>query len=94
MNGRCRLAPDAKLLWRRWADEFVIYNDASGDTHLLEEVSGTLLQRIAEGPVDLDELRALAAATIGAAADEVDPAMIDRVVDELHGLGLVDRTAA
>jgi PqqD family protein of HPr-rel-A system len=94
MRGRCRLAPDARLLWRRWADEFVVYNDASGDTHLFEEVSGILLQRIAEGPADFESLRALAAETLGVAADDIDPATIDQVIDELHRLGLVDRVAA
>lgn len=94
MNQRCRLAPDAKLLWRRWDDEFVVFNDASGDTHLLETVSGTLLQRIAEGPVDQETLCGLAAKTLGVAAEEVDPDSVERVVDELRRLGLVDRIAA
>lgn len=32
----------------RWQHEYVIYNQASGDTHLLDEVSGELILQISE----------------------------------------------
>lgn len=45
-----RLAPGQRLLHRCWNGECVIYNDLSGDTHLLDEFTFELLRLLQSGP--------------------------------------------
>ena len=47
---RWRLVPGQLLRARQWDDEFVVYNDLSGDTHLLDAAAMDILLRIASGP--------------------------------------------
>ena len=46
-----RLSAGQQLRWRSWCDESVLYNDLSGDTHLLDDSAMyvlRLLQRAAQ----------------------------------------------
>lgn len=45
-----RLASSQELLYRGWDQEFVVYNHASGDTHLLEGSAMRLLLELQNGP--------------------------------------------
>ena len=45
-----RLAPGQRLLHRCWDGECVLYNDLSGDTHLLDEFALAVLQYLQAGP--------------------------------------------
>ena len=45
-----RLAPGQRLLHRCWDGECVLYNDLSGDTHLLDEFALALLQQLQAQP--------------------------------------------
>lgn len=51
-----RLVPGQALLHRGWDGAFVLYNDLSGDTHLLSEDAMTLLLALRDGDVTADEL--------------------------------------
>lgn len=35
-----------RLIWREWDDEFVIYNENTASTHLLEPVMAAVLQQL------------------------------------------------
>ncbi|MEO7494741.1 MAG: HPr-rel-A system PqqD family peptide chaperone [Massilia sp.] len=76
-----RVVPGQALLHRGWDDEYVLYNNLSGDTHLLDASAIELLLLLQRapaglasltaalrGPDDLDDEPALAAA-IGATLD-------------------------
>ena len=43
-----RLVPADSLCWREWAGELVVFNDLSGNTHLLNPLAGLVLMRLAE----------------------------------------------
>lgn len=45
-----RIVPGQQLHMHCWDGECVLYNDLSGDTHLLGEGSGALLRLLARGP--------------------------------------------
>lgn len=47
-----RLTPGQTLLRHAWDGEVVLYNDLSGDTHLLTDTACTLLCRLQAGPED------------------------------------------
>jgi PqqD family protein of HPr-rel-A system len=53
-----RLVPGQALLHRGWDDACVLYNDLSGDTHLLAADAMALLLALRDGEVGADELAA------------------------------------
>ena len=81
------------LAWREWdADEAVVYNRASGGTHLIDAFSVAALRRIAEGPCRFDLLAAHIVTACGAGEDEVR-ARLKPVLDRLRQLGLAEHMA-
>jgi PqqD family protein of HPr-rel-A system len=52
-HSRWKIWKDCTLRWREWNGEFVVYNTGSGDTHLLDELSGNTLKAIEESPATL-----------------------------------------
>ena len=45
-----------ELLWRSWDDEMIVYNTASGQSHLLDALSGAILKEIERGPSTIEQL--------------------------------------
>ena len=82
-----RLCPGQQLRRRQWDGECVLYNDLSGDTHLIGPDALELLLALQAGPADSDDLgqRLLAA---GMAAD--DDAELATMLDDLERLALVE----
>lgn len=46
----------ADLLYECWEEEYILFNPASGDTHVLNEVAFELLRDLAQTPADTDTL--------------------------------------
>lgn len=59
-TGHWRLAPGQMLAHRCWDGEYVVFNDLSGDTHLLAGSAFALLQSLARAPADEAALSELA----------------------------------
>ena len=76
-----RLTPGQTLLHHAWGSEVVLYNDISGDTHLLTEAACTLLCRLQDGPQDEAAL-ALSCA--------VDTTTVESLLIDLEQLSLVE----
>ena len=82
-----RLTAGQQLRRRRWDGECVLYNDLSGDTHLIGADALELLLALHAGPADTDVLgRALAAAGLDAA----DTAEVTTLLEDLERLALVE----
>jgi PqqD family protein of HPr-rel-A system len=61
-----RLPAGASLLWQSWdEDEVIVFNRASGQTHLLDALSAVVLRRIEAAPVAMPELQRSLAADLG-----------------------------
>jgi PqqD family protein of HPr-rel-A system len=61
-----RLPAGASLLWQSWdEDEVIVFNRASGHTHLLDAFSAAVLRRIEAAPTTMPELRRSLAADLG-----------------------------
>jgi len=60
------LAPGQQLASWGWDDEFVVYNNLSGDTHLLDADSMALLAHLQHTPSSIDTL-------VDTFADGVEP---------------------
>lgn len=76
----------ARLRLRRWDDEVVVYDDRSGDTHLLDDAGGRVLERLVAGSASEEELEALCPEESGAARTR--PAVLYDVLSRLQRLDL------
>lgn len=76
-----RVAPGQALLRYGWDGEYVLYNDLSGDTHLLTATACTLLDRLRAAPVSHGAL----ALACGIEAETAESLLID-----LEQLSLVE----
>jgi PqqD family protein of HPr-rel-A system len=83
----------SSLVWRLWDDEYVLLNTASGDTHLLDLLSGEVLRCLEEGPADAEVLAARVLRKMDPGPDR-DPsplaARIEDILTTLDELGLVE----
>lgn len=86
-----RLVPGQRLQYRCWEGECVLYNDLSGDTHLLDEFALALLEELHAAPRPVAELAAIYELASDPAADGDDgAALLATVLDDLAALQLVE----
>ena len=78
-----RIVPGQALLHRAWGDEVVLYNNLSGDTHLLDQSAMELLETLHHGAADA---AALARALRERCGLEDEPALEQIVADMLGQL--------
>ena len=84
-----RLRHGQRLAHREWADEFVVFNDLTGDCHLLDGAGFAVLQH-------LRGVAQAAAAQLAAEFDDLDPAdpaalaQIEQVLAGLVSCDLVE----
>lgn len=82
-----RLAPGQRLVHRCHGGECVLFNDLSGDTHLLDESTLDLLQSLAEAPQSAADL---AGADDHASLDPDSLAELDELLAGLAALCLIE----
>lgn len=87
------LTPGQSLRYRQWQGESVLYNDLSGDTHLLADGALHLLLVLQAGPARGSALAASVRAEFDADDGEVDDAMVAELLDELQKLVLIEHAA-
>jgi PqqD family protein of HPr-rel-A system len=85
--------PGQLLRWRVWDDEGVVYNDLSGDTHLLGAPSLHLLATVAAGRANDAALAAALAAEFDLDPGQDVGAERDALLAELVRLHLIERAA-
>jgi PqqD family protein of HPr-rel-A system len=59
-----RIVPLDRLAWRTWEHETVIYNDLSGDTHLLEPLATFVFEILSDAPASMAQLETRAAEAV------------------------------
>ncbi len=87
-QGRWLAVQPGRLRVRRWEDEVVVYDDRSGDTHLLDDSSGKVLVRLLRASASDDELVTLCDSAVGA-SDPPPESRLYAVLERLRQLGLV-----
>lgn len=84
------------LSWRRWNDDVVLYNDATGSTHQLGPLGGEVMLCLLRHPAGID-VAALARdmTAIIEIPDELHLAVeLRRALDDLLELQLAERVSA
>jgi len=84
-----RVVPGQLLACREWDGEAVLYNDLSGNTHLLDGAAIDVLQALRAAPRDAAALAQALAERFGADAAELSPGIEDMLA-ELARLDLVE----
>ena len=84
-----QLRPGQNLRHRQFDDEFVLFNDLSGDTHLLGGSAMQLLGELQAGPRGSGELLAALAGALGCARDAAFDLEAGAVLAQLATLALI-----
>ena len=81
----------APLLWQSWDDnEYVVYSTASGDTHLINEVTAEVLRQLERSELDFSDLARNVATSLGTELDQQTETSIARLLVYLDQIGLVE----
>ena len=84
-----RVTPGQALACREWDGEAVLYNDLSGNTHLLDGAALDLLHALCVQPADAATLAVRLADHFDAGDDDL-VSLIDDVLATLAGLDLIE----
>lgn len=85
-----RLAPGQRLLHRCWDGECVLYNDLSGDTHLLDEFALALLQQLQAQPQSAEQLADCFDVDADGAPQPAPHDLLHAMLTDLSTLHLID----
>ena len=85
---RLNLAPQLPL--RIWDGDVVVYNPLSGDTHLLDVLTGELLRLIIAGPATVTALREAAATLLEVPDDDTLGQHVGQALAALDESGLIE----
>jgi PqqD family protein of HPr-rel-A system len=86
------VVPGSSFRWRHWDDEFVLYHEQSGDTHLLNPLAARALEFLNRTPLSADDLAGrLAAAFELDAVPKLDLASaVTQLLARFSDLGLIE----
>lgn len=88
-----RITPGQTLRFRQFDDEFVLYNDLSGDTHLLGDSAMHILSELQRAPASRQALLASLAAALECPLEPALEAEADALLASLAGYFLIDEPA-
>jgi len=85
-----RLTTGQQLVHRAWDDEYVVFNDVSGDTHLLGELAFAVLQELAAGPAGPAALHDRMRARLQLSEEEMAAIDLPELINSLRQLHLIE----
>ena len=90
MSDLWRLTPGQHLAHRGWQDEFVVYNNLTGDTHLIDGDTLALLTQLRLGRATIDALSQALGADLPPDDLAALPDTLRAMLDSLQHLYLVE----
>ena len=76
-------------MWRRLGEDYVVYNEASGETHLPHPLSEWVLREVSNSPTSGQSL-AMKLVSESNVARDVANSRIQEVLAELHDRGVIE----
>ena len=77
------------FVWRVWGDENVLFNPASGDTHLLDPLSGEVLRLLESRPMSEADCESHVVAQLTDDLRTEAPQFVRSMLEQFSALGLV-----
>jgi PqqD family protein of HPr-rel-A system len=90
-DGECELAEGCRLHWIFWDDEYVVFDEGSGDTHLLDVLSGEVLKVLEQSPGFEQVLTERVAARLGLVLDVHLQRRVREAIEKFRDAGLVEQ---
>ena len=78
------------LKWRRWNESFVVFNPASGDTHYLNAIAGSVLKLLETEPASVEQIVTHLEAISGEPLDGELREQINGLVERFDAVGLIE----
>jgi len=91
-NQRWQVTAENELLFRSWGDEFVVYNGATGDTHLLGLVAAQVMLKLQQTPTDAVSLAEWVAPLLQTEPDDELVFVIEQILTDFDSLGIIEHT--
>jgi PqqD family protein of HPr-rel-A system len=85
-----QIIPGQDLHYREWDDEFVLYNNLSGDTHLLGISAICLLRALQTGPTSDDALTTSLCNSFDMERDGEVEKEVHTLLENLQSLSLIE----
>ena len=80
-----------RLQWRRWDGEYVVFNPASGHTHVLNGLAAKALKELQESPSSTTDVLQRISESIQGEKSSKLIAQLDKLFAEFDELGLTER---
>jgi PqqD family protein of HPr-rel-A system len=94
-NPTYHVRANARLHWAGWDDEFVVFNESSGQTHQLDALRAFVLNLLVESPRTWDEALGELRAALPSGNDQPEPnEALRAALSAFEQHGLVDIRAA
>lgn len=81
--------PESDLLWERFDDEFLLYNQKSGETHFLNVTAAEILIRLQARPQSIPELMTEICTTLNMEENLPLIEQVSGVIREFDRVGLI-----
>ena len=88
-----RIAARQDILWRNWDGDYVVIGSLSGETHILDIVSGKALERIMERPSSVLEIRSDIADFLEVENDKELASAVAKILKQLQDAALIEPMA-
>jgi PqqD family protein of HPr-rel-A system len=93
LTGAFRLNPVAQLHWVGWDDEYVVFEESSGQTHQLDAFRAFVLNSALEGEIQVSDLLADMVSAMTVQSPEAATQLLHSVIEEFETVGLLERTS-
>ncbi len=90
LNPKWQVASVNELLFRSWDDEFVVYNGATGDTHLLGQVAAQMMLKLQKTPADAVSLAEWVGSLQQIEPDDEFVLFIEQILTDFDSLGIIE----
>jgi PqqD family protein of HPr-rel-A system len=88
-----RIAAETPLSWRAWDGDYVVFDPATGQTHLLDVLAAETLKALAQAPATRDELIERLAASADLPKDGSLAELVRSLIARFDALGLIEPLA-
>lgn len=85
-----KINPATSLHWASWDDEYVVFDEGSGQTHQMDSVRAFILNTLSEKSRNFDDLVSELASIPSLTASGQLNGLIEKVLNELCTHGLVE----